>query len=621
MALERAPQAERSNPYAYDDPPSIHDIAEHPEESMPSQRLEWTGFGGKRKDIPAFGAQGTDIPASIDEEPGGEISTHAAANQDARLPDGPVAKKPPGKCDSPRRGLDSPRRGGQDEASWPNAPDEEVGRWPEGAQRAVDQRKYNCHKTPAEEAKEQEEHDLDPTVWAVACVPPKAIRWGREVATGAYSVVYSASLWGTRVAVKVYKTNTLRSEFTTLIRLRHPNILSMVGSFHFEENDKTWFAIVTDFYLGSSLCDRIFKFKDLTLTPALHICAQVARAVAYLHEVGCQHRNVKSKNVLLKRWDLKNVDARLADFGIAYFVGEESSVTSTCQGTVGYMALEAYHNQHQYSTDVYALGAVVFESLLMRGPHSAAEVKEVYCDQRKIPEADREKTRFGQADMTATLRWMAGKVMPPVELCEKKVPGSGALLKKCFAPFVGNRPLAGEVVHALVKIARVEDEAPNFEPRPSGRTGEPHGRQHRTPHPPPERTWRREGSKVTFREGKGVHFLAAPGAPRCAARTSAREKSRTGILPKVQEVWVGSAASDNKNWPTKRGGGDAHFASSQGERMRLNERQAVAWFNSAPPGRVQQPDEPLERWHQSAPTAAPAPSTTAGSRPAWRIPR
>lgn len=317
--------------------------------------------------------------------------------------------------------------------------------------------------------------------WGLTAICPKEICWGKHVASGTFSAVYSASLWGTDVAVKVLKRDhsveAYRREITVLMRIRHPYVLQIIGTTQVEQ---ALSAIVTEMCGGSSLCVRIFDTKDLTVTAGLRICVQIAQACTYLHTVGCQHRDIKSQNVFLLTWDLSNPHAKLGDFGAACFADEQNKGIMF-QGTVGYMAPESYAYQHKDRSDVYALGAVTFEAVAMRDLHTLQEVKDVYCRQHNIPESEWDQTSMGQRQMSRTLRSMAGHILPPLGLVEREVPGIGLLLKDCFAWQAENRPSASQLRAGLELVQARRLAKAKVAPPPPQAKRNPRRSRHPTP--------------------------------------------------------------------------------------------------------------------------------------------
>src|SRR5881275_3706561 len=105
---------------------------------------------------------------------------------------------------------------------------------------------------------------------------------------------------------------------------------------------------------------------------AIELIAKVARIVHYAHEHGILHRDIKPGNILL---DGKG-EPHLTDFGLARLVETESTVTRTLDvlGTPSYMAPEQAAGETRKlgkTTDVYGLGAVLYQLLTGRPPFQA----------------------------------------------------------------------------------------------------------------------------------------------------------------------------------------------------------------------------------------------------------
>jgi len=155
-------------------------------------------------------------------------------------------------------------------------------------------------------------------------------------------------------------------EARSAARLRHPNICSIheVG----EVESRPY--IVMDLIRGRTLGDWAAGESPSPRRSA-EIVAKLARAVAYAHERGVIHRDLKPSNVML---DAETGEPVLMDFGLAKEVTlEGSGLTRSGEmvGTPAYMSPEqAAGRQHEIgpSSDVYALGAVLYELLCARRP-------------------------------------------------------------------------------------------------------------------------------------------------------------------------------------------------------------------------------------------------------------
>ncbi|KAI7739584.1 hypothetical protein M8C21_016161 [Ambrosia artemisiifolia] len=156
------------------------------------------------------------------------------------------------------------------------------------------------------------------------------------------------------------------SEVKTISRLRHRNLVQLVGWCH----EKKDLLLVYEFMLNGSLDTHLFHGKSLLKWPVRYQIAKgLASALLYLHaewEQCVVHRDIKSSNVMLD----SNFNAKLGDFGLARFVDhDKGSQTTVLAGTMGYMAPECVMTgQASRETDVYSFGVVALEIACGRKP-------------------------------------------------------------------------------------------------------------------------------------------------------------------------------------------------------------------------------------------------------------
>ncbi|CDY34711.1 BnaA01g33140D [Brassica napus] len=152
------------------------------------------------------------------------------------------------------------------------------------------------------------------------------------------------------------------AEIKTLGRLRHPNLVTLIG-YHASETEM---FLVYNYLPGGNL----EKFIQERSTRAvdwrnLHkIALDIARALAYLHDQCVPrvlHRDVKPSNILLDN----DHNAYLSDFGLARLLGtSETHATTGVAGTFGYVAPEyAMTCRVSDKADVYSYGVVLLELL------------------------------------------------------------------------------------------------------------------------------------------------------------------------------------------------------------------------------------------------------------------
>ncbi|HEX6516050.1 MAG TPA: protein kinase [Nocardioidaceae bacterium] len=147
------------------------------------------------------------------------------------------------------------------------------------------------------------------------------------------------------------------AEARTLSRLNHPGLVTVLDAG--VDDDRPF--LVMDLVPGPTLADRCC---DGPLPPeeVADVGAQVADALAFAHEAGVVHRDVKPANVLLGG----DGRVRLADFGIARVIGDSTRHTGTglTIGTAAYLSPEQVRGTEVGpAADVYALGLVLLECL------------------------------------------------------------------------------------------------------------------------------------------------------------------------------------------------------------------------------------------------------------------
>ena len=198
----------------------------------------------------------------------------------------------------------------------------------------------------------------------------------REVGRGAMAVVYRAteSGLGRRVALKVLPpemtmsrelTERFKREARLAASLEHPNIIPVYR----EGQAGRFLFMAMKFVEGRSLEDIIESQGPLPVPVVLHVLRAATSALAYAHERGIVHRDVKSANILVDR------DGRVVvtDFGIAR-AAEDASLTSTgtMVGTPYFMSPEQCAARRiGPQSDQYSLGVVAFQMLTGSVPFQA----------------------------------------------------------------------------------------------------------------------------------------------------------------------------------------------------------------------------------------------------------
>jgi predicted Ser/Thr protein kinase len=210
-----------------------------------------------------------------------------------------------------------------------------------------------------------------------------------EIGRGGMGVVYRArdGRLGKTVAVKVLsQTSSLSPESKARFRqearaaaiLNHPSIVNV---FDFAEQDGVPF-IVYEYVEGTRL-DTLIAGRNLTETRVIDIGSQLASALAYAHERGILHRDIKPQNVIVT----PEGRAKVLDFGLAKktrleFVPDVAesidtksenlsfeTARGTVVGTVQYMSPEQIGGEQlDGRSDIFSLGIVLYEMIVGSNP-------------------------------------------------------------------------------------------------------------------------------------------------------------------------------------------------------------------------------------------------------------
>ncbi len=206
-----------------------------------------------------------------------------------------------------------------------------------------------------------------------------------ELGRGGMAIVYRA--WDIElnrtVALKVIREEAVpiptvlerfQREAETAARLAHPNIVAVhdVG----EEGGRPY--LVMELVEGETL-DRILRSREREIPELLPLLVRVACGVAFAHQSGIVHRDLKPANILVAN----SGEPKVADFGLAHLMNPEMLLTQsgTVVGTPSYMAPEQVRGRsHEITarTDVYALGAILYEILTGVPPHQGSTALEVF---------------------------------------------------------------------------------------------------------------------------------------------------------------------------------------------------------------------------------------------------
>ncbi|MEZ4358584.1 MAG: serine/threonine-protein kinase [Kofleriaceae bacterium] len=212
------------------------------------------------------------------------------------------------------------------------------------------------------------------------------------IGRGGMGDVFAAShqrLPGKQVAIKFLHADAsdaeivarFRREAEIASRLGHPNIVTVLD-FHSLPDGTPY--LVLEYLVGQTLYD-VLANGPLHVDRTLAIARQICSALAAAHRAGVVHRDLKPENIFLVPTEIEGrvgETAKILDFGISKIRGSQTVKTqdSALLGTPQYMAPEQATGQHDAvdgRTDIFALGAILYEMLCGQTAFSGASIPEV----------------------------------------------------------------------------------------------------------------------------------------------------------------------------------------------------------------------------------------------------
>lgn len=196
---------------------------------------------------------------------------------------------------------------------------------------------------------------------------------------------------GERVALKVLDpvfanhpdvVRRLYSECTIATRASHPGLVSIRGSGKTTDDIP---YLVMEYLDGRTIAD-IINDGVMPVEEVIGLGAQIAAALAALHEARIVHCDVKPENLLVltaRAWGTLP-QVKVIDFGVSRSLDEPTPEDASIAGTPAYMAPEQWKGRPQLATDVYALGCVLYELLTGDSPFrgSLPEMMNAHFEQR-----------------------------------------------------------------------------------------------------------------------------------------------------------------------------------------------------------------------------------------------
>ncbi|KAJ8761246.1 hypothetical protein K2173_001302 [Erythroxylum novogranatense] len=246
-------------------------------------------------------------------------------------------------------------------------------------------------------------------------------------------------------ALSLQEEDNFLEAVSNMSRLRHPNIVSLMG--YCAEHGQR--LLVYEYVTNGSLHDVLHFAEDGSMTlpwnARVRIALGTARALEYLHEVclpSVVHRNFKSANILLD----EELNPHLSDCGLAALTpNTERQVSTQMVGSFGYSAPEfALSGVYTVKSDVYSFGVVMLELLTGRKPLDSSR-----------PRSEQSLVRWATPQLH-DIDALAKMVDPALNgmYPAKSLSRFADIIALCVQPEPEFRPPMSEVVQALVRLVQ-----------------------------------------------------------------------------------------------------------------------------------------------------------------------
>ena len=198
-----------------------------------------------------------------------------------------------------------------------------------------------------------------------------------------------------------------REEAAAIAQVEHPQVVRLLDFFDWDGLP----CLVTALLRGETLAARISRQKNLPIPVILQWITALVQALAYVHERGIIHLDIKPSNLFLEQVDGEEDALRLLDFGTARLLDYADLPDDVAVGTFGFMSPEAagiLGREPDERSDLYAVGVVLYRLLTDFLPFAGSHAGQIVHRQATYVPQPPSLLRPG---VTAALDGLVGKLL------------------------------------------------------------------------------------------------------------------------------------------------------------------------------------------------------------------
>lgn len=244
-------------------------------------------------------------------------------------------------------------------------------------------------------------------------------RLTRHIGSGGSSHVFEAEhvRLGKVFAVKLLRpeldpnrrtAQRFRREARAMARLNNEHIVSVVDCGELDDGTP---YLVMELLEGEDLRSLLNREGSLPARRAVPLIIEACRGLSEVHGAGLVHRDLKPENLFITRRSTGEDWCKVLDFGVAKMEASLATAQGAIVGTLRYMAPEqlAASSSVEPSTDIYALGAILYECLCGEPAHPGNTAQEVMYSvmNRDAPDATLRAAKIPSALVGAVMQCLS----------------------------------------------------------------------------------------------------------------------------------------------------------------------------------------------------------------------